>query len=190
MKKTKKKTCFPYVAENNGGRKAPTSKGASGTESGCVVSTPRSMFGCLKSILGWLRRIAAGIDILIELLKPRYSCYADIVILVRAVRYDSRLGIRSLPKAVKFIRFDVPPESSYYDRCIKARECVSDLAKKQADGEDKAWRSIAKMAQPNRRKKRRVRRNAAPGQYPIPHRSWANGVSSKSGWWDWNNSFP
>ena len=190
MKKTTKKKCFPYAAKTSGGRTFPANGGESGARSSCVVPTPRSVLGCLRLIMQWLNSIYDGVCLLIELLRPQISCYKDVVALVREIRYDSRLGIRSIPKAVDFVRFGVPVGSHYYERCINARKCVSELAKKRTDGVEKAWRSIAKMAQPNQLKKKKGKRGTAPRLFPIPDRSWVNGIPFPDGRDAWNNSFP
>lgn len=133
----------------------------------------RGIWKCLSQIASLLRKLIRRIDALFDLHKPPMSKYADVVFLVHAIMSDRELGIKSIPKAIQFIRSEESKHSAYYAKCVEARNCVKGRAKKCQDGEEKAWRSIAKMAQPNRMKKRRRACNAPPGPVPIPDLSWA-----------------
>lgn len=133
----------------------------------------RGIWKCLLQIASLLRKLIRRVDALFDLHKPPMSKYADVVFLVHAIMSDRELGIKSIPKAIQFIRSEVSEYSSHYAKCVEARNCVKSRAKKCQDGEEKAWRSIAKMSQPNCMKKRRRARNAPPGPVPIPNISWA-----------------
>lgn len=177
---------------NRPGHKVRRNKTASGTEEGYAASASRSVFGCLRMMVELLACLVELCKELVKLLRQRacahapqtdpgqkrMTCYKDVVRLVRAVRDDEKLvNVRSIPKAVNFIRFDAGQDSGYYNDCLEARMCVRKLAKKRADGVDMAWRTIAKMSQPSYRgSRRRANRNAPPGPVPIPDRSWANGT--------------
>lgn len=145
---------------------------------------------CLSQIVSLLKKLIRHIDALFDLHRPPMSKYEDIVKLVCTIMSDGELGIKSIPQAIRFIRLDVTEKSSYYAKCVEARGCVKRLAKKCADGEEKAWRSIAKMAQPNRLKKRKRAHNAPPGPVAIPDADWALGISPTEGIDHWNNIFP
>ena len=133
----------------------------------------RGIWKCLLQIASLLEMLIRRIDALFDLHKPPMSKYADVVFLVHAIMSDHELGIKSIPKAIQFIRSNKSEHLPYYAECVEARICVKSQAKHCQDGEEKAWRSIAKMAQPNRMKKRRRARNAPPGPVPIPDLSWA-----------------
>ena len=148
------------------------------------------IWNCLWQIISLLKKLIGRVDALFDLHRPPMSKHADVVELVCAITADGELGIKSIPKAIRFIRFRVTEESPYYAKCVAARMCVKRRAKKCADGEEKAWRSITKMAQPNRLKKRKCAHNAPPGPVAIPDADWALGISSPGGGGLWNNSFP
>lgn len=154
------------------------------------------ILGCLQQIVDLLFVLVKRLDVLIDVIVrwpngvSPISSYADVVELVQKVRYDDALKMRSIPKAIQYIRFNANEASPYYKQCLEARGCVKKLAKKRIDGEEKAWRSIAKMAQPNYVKKRRRSRNAPPGPVPIPDASWALGISPPRGAGFGNNCFP
>ena len=133
----------------------------------------RGIWKCLLQIASLLEKLIGRIDALFDLHKPPMSKYADVVFLVYAIMSDRKLGIKSIPKAIQFIRSEESEHSAHYAKCVEARNYVMRRAKNCEDGEEKAWRSIAKMAQPNRMKKRRRARNAPPGPVPIPDLSWA-----------------
>ena len=167
-----------------------------GCKDSYVSEVLHGIWKCLQLIVSLLIRLTQRIDALSDLYRPPMSKYTDIVDFVRVIMSDhehcTKCNIKSIPKAVRFIRFEVKPDSSYFEKCVEARECVKRLAKKCDDGEEKAWRSIQKMAQPNRtmRRKRKRLRNAPPGPVKIPDASWALGISPTDGVDFWNNSFP
>ena len=180
---------------NNGkrpgtGHKVRRNKAASGTEGGYAASAPRSVFGCLRMMLELLACLVELCKELVKLLRQRagahapqtdpgqkrMTCYHDVVRLVRAVREDESLdNIRSIPKAVNFVRSEAKPDSGYYNECLEARMCVRKLAKKRADGIDMAWRTIAKMSQPSYR----GAQTATPrrGRSPYPTAAGPTGYS-------------
>ena len=163
----------------------------SGTGNGSTIGEIlRGIWSCLLQIVSLLKKLVGRVDALFDLHRPPMSKHADVVELVHAIMSDSELGVKSIPQAIRFIRFHVAEESRYYAKCVEARGCVKRRAKKCSDGEEKAWRSIAKMAQPNRLKKRKCAHNAPPGPVVIPDADWALGISPTGGIDLWNNIFP
>jgi len=74
---------------------------------------------------------------------------ADIVSLVRDILTAKIKDITSIPKAVGYIRKGVDSSDElFYDRCMWARQFAKSHAKKQKDGLEKYWRTIAQNAKP------------------------------------------
>ena len=85
-----------------------------------------------------------------EILRGRTNTpYHRAVLLVKAIRSCKDIKTHSIADAIRYIRSNLSENAPFYEQAMTIRAEVKAHAKNSHDGEDKAWRSIAKMSQPS-----------------------------------------
>ena len=85
-----------------------------------------------------------------EILRGRTNTpYHRAVLLVKAIRSCKDIKTHSIADAIRYIRSNLSENAPFYEQAMTIRAEVKAHAKNSRDGEDKAWRSIAKMSQPS-----------------------------------------
>ena len=85
-----------------------------------------------------------------EILRGRTNTpYHRAVLLVKAIRSCKDIKTHSIADAIRYIRSNLSESAPFYEQSMIIRDEVKAHSKNSRDGEDKAWRSIAKMSQPS-----------------------------------------
>lgn len=90
--------------------------------------------------------------------------------LIDRIKADTAVKIgkkRSIPNAVKYIRYAKEPAPQFAEDIIAARNTALAEAKNCADGEEKFWNSITGEARPSQRNRKPHGRNAPPAPVKI-----------------------
>lgn len=141
------------------------------------TSAPGPALDKLDYIFNTVRRIdglaASTHDLAVNInanTAPANPSREDIYRLIDRIKADKTVKIghkRSIPAAVKYIRFEKNPAPQFAADIIAARNTALVEAKKCADGEEKFWNSIAGEARPSQRNRKPCGRNAPPAAVPI-----------------------
>lgn len=78
----------------------------------------------------------------------------NVIAFIRTI-YKEREGCSSLPKTIGYVRNMTDETNPDYPKCAAVQAYIKSIAKKEKDGVDKAWKTLAQEAKPTHGKKKK-----------------------------------